>query len=147
MPDPNRPSLSTVRARRSPLRLPAAETRKQPKTMGGRTIHSRFDSIRQRLRFFRSACPCNSLSACSFPLFQAPWSAAHDFALGRYLRLSQCITYTLDVVAIFGSELLPIHPHFFNDWIITHHLHRCSSPTEIPQFLVRFIFVISFINS
>ena len=54
MPDPNRSSLSTVRTRRSPLWPPVAATRKQPITMDWRTIRSRFNSIRQLLRFFRS---------------------------------------------------------------------------------------------
>ena len=117
MPDPNRPSLSTVQTRRFLLRPLTAATRRQSKTMDWRAIRSRSDSIRQRLRFFRSIRSCSALSACSFP-FQALWPAAYNFEPRRYLRLPQCITYALDIVAIPGSKLLPVHPHFFDDWFI-----------------------------
>ena len=122
MPDPNRPSLSTVQTRRSPLRPSAAATRRQSKTMDWRTNRSQFNSIRQRLRLFRSARSCNALSVCSLPL-QALWSAAYNFAPGRHLQLSQCITYAPDVVTMSGRELLPVRPHFFDDWIVCQGRH------------------------
>ena len=29
-----------------------------------------------------------------------------------------------------SSELLPMRPHFFDDWIITHHLHPLVLPVQ-----------------
>ena len=67
--------------------------------------------------------------ARSFSL-QTLWFTVHDLALRYSLQLSQCLTHAPDVVAMLGSELPPMRSHFFNDWIITHHLHPLVLPTS-----------------
>ena len=56
------------------------------------------------------------------PSFRTLRFTAHDVAPGYGLQIPRWLTHAADVDTMAGSELSPMRPHFFDDWIMRHHL-------------------------
>ena len=95
----------------------------------GHGIHTEGESLEEFRHNVKEAVGCSAVLACSFSL-QTLRFAVHELAPRYTLQLSQCLTHAPDVVTVLGGELPPMRSHFFDDWIITHHLHPLVLPAS-----------------